>query len=489
LLGGLFVVAIKDAIFVLPSSARLALLLLLVLGSVGVCAVLATRPWRNAQLRKAAGERIDRVAEARQQPVTVGLSLEAPMDDDSLALMLLQRAETRASRVAADVKPAQAYPSRRLTAPGGWLAFAMGLWLVLALLLPTHVLGLVSRVLMPWSSTPPFSLTTMEPQWQPTAPTVGDDVWLSVEPRGRMPEEVDWVRLDERGKEAERFAMQSDRSGGFTHRLSGIDGPVAFRLEAFGRPTQAFTITPLLRSDSSGDLAEADTESSATRANAEAPDGTTRFDADQVGRRDLDASEDWQAIKADVRSLIYALDRLKAQAQSVDPADDEALGTIAAQSAELAEQAEQLAKQLAAVRDELSAEASALLDDLASALASMQTAAIAAPPESAAQASASGQTSSADWLGDVVEAAEADRQAIGQGLGPSERPTESGLASGAPGLTSTPRDPSTSGVAVETTAGGDSGPLPDAAMQRVPPSYRDLVSVYFERVANDASQP
>ena len=485
LLGGLFIVALKDALFELPGGVRLTLLLALLLGSLGACVVLALRPWLNARFERAAGQQVDQAAGAPQQPVTLGLSLKDDLlDDDSLALMLLHRAETRAANVAHSVKPKQAYPLRRLRRPGTWLALTLALWLVLALIFPGQSFALFARVALPWSDTPPFSLTLLEPTWEPEPPDVGDDVVLSVEPSGLMPESVAWIRLDERGTEVERFTMISDGQGGFTHRLTNVQTSIDFRLEARGRHTRTYTITPTPKPQAAEDNADASDDSDASE-----PDGSTNFDPDKIARRDLEAHRDWPGIKADIHRLLEQLAKAQALAQRLDPADAEALDALAKKLAELTDKAQQIAGQLAEMQGDLPADAAALLDDLAAALANMQSAALLAPPSAGPASASSGQPTPADWLNQVDQATKADQQQIGQGVGPSDLPTDSGTTSGQPGDGPAIRDPNASGTYDETNISGDEGPLPDAVMQQVPPSYRDFVSAYFDRLAEDQPQP
>lgn len=481
LIGGLFVLALKDAIFDLPVVARVALLVVLLLGSLGVCIVLAVRPWLNQRFSRAAGEQIDDTAQAKQQPVTIGLTLNDSMDDDSLALMLLQRAETRASEVARSVKPNQVYPLSRLLGPGTWLGIALGLWLLLAIIVPSQALGMAARVLLPWTDTPPFSLTQMEPRWAPKPPTAGEDVLLTVEPTGLVPEEVDWVVVDEQGGESERFAMQRDGRGGFSYRLINVDSPINFRLEANGRHTRIYTITPTPRqvaADTTGDSSDED----------EGTGGTTTFDPDKAAQRDLDAHRDWPGVKAKLQQLLDQLGEAQALAKGIDPADTEALRDLADKLARLTEEANNIAGELTAIQGELPADAAALLDALSAALTDMQSAALPALPGSS-EGSPASEPTPADWLQQVADAAQADRQQIGQGIGPSGLPTGSGTASGTGGGGPDFRDPDASGAYDDTTVSGNDGPLPDAVMQQVPPSYRMFVSTYFETIANDPTTP
>lgn len=482
--GGLFVVAIKDALFNLPEAMRLALFAVLLLGVLAFCVVLGLRPWFRERYNRAAGEQIDYIADRTQQPVTVGLSLNEPMDDDTLALKLIERAEARAADVAKTVKPKQAYPLRRLRAPGSWLGLALGLWLLLVLILPSQAFAMFARVLMPWSGTPPFSLTQLDPTWTPEPPGAGDDVLVEVAPTGLMPDLVDWVLLDGEGEELERFAMVSDGQGGFSHLVKRVESPIDFRLEANGRYTRRYTITPTPRPL----VEEEQGEASAGNA-VETSEGTTTFDPDKVARRDLDAHEDWPALKQQLRQFIDELADVQALAEKTDPLDAEAMRALAEKIKDLIARGDALAGELAEVQGELPADAAALLDELAAALSNMQSAALPAMPASGEPSPGSGEPTPAQWLQQAIEAAKQDQEQIGLGIGPSELPTESGIGSGNQGQSPDLVDPNTSGTYRETNTSGDEGPLPDAAMQQVPPSYRDFVAAYFDRLAEEQDKP
>lgn len=479
LIGGLFILAIKDVVFVLPDQTRIVLLVLLLLGVLVAALVWMMRPWLNQRFNHAAGEQIDHAAQIKSQPVTTGLSLNEVMDDDSLALMLLERAEARAVKVTQAVKPSRAYPLRLLMHPGSWLLQALGLWVLLAIILPSQVLAIASRVLMPWGDAPPFSLTQMDPTWTPKPPDAGDNVTVSVVPSGLQPESVDWVRLDDAGDEAERFAMASDGQGGFSLVLKRVESPIDFKLEANGRYTRVYTITPTPRAlTATEETQDADEDAS------DSSEGTTTFDPDKIAKRDLDAHRDWPGMKAKLQKLLDGLGEAQHLAASIDPADAQAIDGLADKLADLVQKAKAIASKLAEIQGDLPAEASAMLDAMRDALTNMQSASLPAPPEQASSAPATGEPTPAQWLKDASKAAKADQQSIGQGVGPSDQPTDSGIGSGEPGESPDLRDPNATGTSTQQNPSGDAGPLPDSVMRQVPPSYRDFVSAYFEKLAD-----
>lgn len=479
-IGGLFVIALKDVLFVLPQSLRIGLLVILLLGVVLMAIVGMARPWFNRRFNRAAAEQIDHAANAADQPVTLGLSLKEPMDDDALALALLHRAEARAAEVAQSIKPGRVYPWRRLRSPGCWLLLVFGLWLLLALVLPSQAWAIASRVLMPWGGSPPFSRTQLDPLWTPQPPDSGDDVVIRVVPGGKMPPSVDWVRLDEAGKEVERFAMSSDWEGGFSFLLRQVESPIDFRLEAFGRHTRTYSITPTPRPPVERVQPKEIVEQ------AQPHGGSAAFDADKVARRELDQHPDWPGLKAKLVDLLNQLSKAERRAQQIDPADAQALQGLADKLAELTAKAGAIAEALAAMKGELPAEASALIGQLSIALMQMQAAALPDPPVQSGASLDGHEPNPEQWLQEAADAAEADQQRIGKGMGFSDKRTDSGTSSGNRGEgRPNIRDPSTSGAFTSVNTSGESGPLPDSVMQQVPLSYRDYVSAYFERLSEE----
>lgn len=478
LLSGLFILAVIDAVYPLAAAPRFTVMLLFLLSAAALGGTLAFKPWLNERFKFAAGEQIDRAGGALDQPVTRGLSLREPMDDDSLALMLIQRAEQRAADVAQSVEPRRAYPLANLRRQGRWLLLALGLWVLLAIILPGQFFSIFTRVALPWNDAPPFSLTQLDPTWEPKPPDAGDDVRVSVLPEGLMPESVDLLRVDSDGSEAERFEMLADAAGTFHYTLRQVEQPITFKLEAHGRATRSYTIQPTPRPP-----ADADDDPNTDQGDETNDGGSTTYDPDRVIARDITTHPDWPDLKAKLDSLMAKLAEVQANAASIDPIDAKALAELADQIAELSADAKALAGDLQAVRGELPPDAAAALAELQAALAGMQSATIPAPPGSSASPSA-GTPTPADWLDQAAKAAAQDRLRIAKGVGPSDQPTPEGVSSGNPdGTGPTVRDPSTSGTYDETGTNGESGPLPAAVMQQVPPSYRPLITAYFDRLA------
>lgn len=481
---GLFVVAVKDVLLVLPSSLRLGCLVALLLGATLLAVVRTVRPWLNLRFHRAAGAQMDRVAKAPHQPVTLALSLQAPADDDALGLTLKQRAEERAAQAAQAIKPREVYPWRRLRSPGHWLLLALGLWLMLVLILPSQAWAIASRVFMPWGQAPPFTLTQLEPTWTPAPPNAGDDVVVMVTPKGRMPESVLWVRLNEQGNEVEQFVMDRGRQRAFRLRLRQVESPVVFRLEAFGRHTRSFTITPTPRPPTPDPPDQSDEPADGPGGDR---DGTTTFDPKKVAQRELEAHRDWPGLKQKLQSLLDELTKAEQAAKQLNPADLQAIQDLANKLAQLVGQASGLAAELDALQGTLPDGASKLLDELASALSNLEIAALDGPASQADGATPNGNTQSLEqWLAQAGAAAKADQQQVGQGLGPSDQPTASGATTGQAGDDrSDIRDPGTSGTSTNLIPSGDAGPLPDSVMRQIPLRYRDFVSAYFEQLADE----
>ncbi len=456
-----------DAFAPLPAAVRWAGLVLLVLLTLGAAGVLVVLPLLNQKRLMGAAEHIEVAAGASDQPVVRGLTLRDG-GADAFTEALCERAKQRAADLSESVQPRQAYPASALRRQGRWLWLSCIGWLVLAIVFPSQLLGVFTRTLTPWVSAPPFSLTQLEPQWSPKPPVAGEDVSVTAVPEGVAPGGVDLLRLAEDGAVVERLAMTADGQGGFRHTLRHIDRAVTFKLEANGRATKAYTIEPTLKPPA------ADTNAPDANTDSGNPGGTTQFDADAVTVRDSGA----QALRDRVDKLLAALADVEARAGSIDPADMQAARDLAGDISALSAEAAELAGELERLQSRLPDEAAASLSALQAALAQLQSAQLQ-------PATGSGP---ADWLSQAAQAARNDQAQIGQGVGASVLPAASGTSSGGPdGTTPDFNDPQAAGGYDEQGVSGGDGPLPPAVMQQVPPSYRKLITAYFNKLAEQGS--
>lgn len=483
LLLGVLLLGILDAIVVLSMDARFIGLGLVVVLSLALVIVFAIRPWLVRRRVLSAAEQMEQTAGARDQPIVRSLSLREDRSDP-LTAALGERAQQRAAQVAESVQPGRAYPWKSLTRQGRWLWLACVGWLVVGIVFPTQMLGVVQRALLPWIDTPAFSLTQLDPSWTPDQPKQGEDVTVKVAPEGLQADGVDLLRLDDQGNVAERITMTADGQGGFEHTLRQVDQPVTFKLEAHGRASQPYTITPEPRQaenpSSQGETTEPDASAG----------GTTQYDPQSVKERE--AAEDWAGLRAKIGELLAELADIEALAQSIDPADAEALKALAQRISALTEQASDLADQLEAIKADLPADAAASLSAIKQALANLQSADLPTAPgsEPGTSQDQTNPPTPADWLDQAQNAAKNDQQQISQGLGRSDVPTDSGTSTGNPGDNAPNfRDPSAVGGHDEVGVNGQAGPLPAAVMQQIPPSYRPLISAYFSGKDKQPSQP
>jgi len=487
-LGGLFVVAVADAIVPMSENPRQALLVTLLLWALVSGVYRLVLGLMDRQARLAAAEQIDRAAEARDQPVVRGLSLLGLTSDDPLAQSLIARAELQAKGLAERVEPAKAYPLRNLLKPGRWFALSCACWLALALMFPAQFFGMFARVALPWTAAPPFSLTQLDPTWTPDSPEKGQSVTISVSPEGREPEEVDVVLLDEEGNELERFAMHPDGQGQFTFTMNSIDKPITFRLEANGRYTRPYTINPKPRPEQPGSTDNENPSSNpADAADTGEQGGSTTFDPNAVAQRELEANPDWQKLQKQLNDLLDAMQKAQALAQQIDPNDPQAMRELEAEIAKLIAQANALAGDLQKMQATLAPDAAAKLAKLIDALGMNQSSGLGSCPgggtgQPGQGNGGNGQPSPDQWRDQANQALSDDYWRIVTALGFSPTPTYSGTTSGSSaGSTPDTSLPGAGGTTIEQGTGGDNGPLPDAVMQQVPPSYRAFIRAYFSQ--------
>ncbi|MGB0766567.1 MAG: hypothetical protein ACPGYV_02525 [Phycisphaeraceae bacterium] len=344
LVGGVLMLAAIDAVWVLGVGSRALLLLAILLGSLGLAGRLVLRPWLNDRYRMGTSQRIDRAGQAADEPVVRGVSLREPLDDDSLALMLLERAQSRATDLAASIQPSEVYPAKRLVLPSGCLLLAIGMWAVVAAAFPGQAFAVLTRAWLPWVDAPPFTLTELEPDWTPDPPKAGQDVRVTVVPQGVEPEQVDLLLVDASGRAFDRIAMSVDDQGTHQATLRRVESPIKFKLETLGRATRTYTIDPTPRpvADArSSDPARDDSSDATSRG------GSTTFDTDRIAARDINAHADWPAMKRELLDLIDALRETEAQAKRLsNDVDAAAVDRISNRLAELVGRAKALADEV-----------------------------------------------------------------------------------------------------------------------------------------------
>lgn len=468
-IAGLFLIAAADAMFVIePPVIRFACLALLLAGTLSAAAWHASNILRQRNRHLATAEAIDQASGAVGQPVVCGLTLE-DAGDDELAIALNRRAQANATAVATSVTPAQVAPRRGLRGPASLLFVSLICWALVAALFPSQFAHVLARVATPWADTPPFTLTRLEP-WGFEDVTLGDDIWLRVDPEGRMPGRVDFVRLDHQGGEAERFAMNTLTSRGpvaFSYWLHNVTEPIAFKLEAYGRPTRTFHITP-----------KPATPPAAAQAEGDSLGGEIRFNEQDAARRALNADPDWAPIREGFEQLLAKLAQAIEQGEHANPADAQQLAELLDRLSDLAGDAEALAAAITVLQADLPPDTASLLTPLADALKSMQS-----------------QPLSNRSSQDVLVRAESDRRAIADALAktglPSDQRTDSVSTTGdSSNNAPTFRDPATKGTYDEQVDSGSDGILPPAIMQQVPPSYRPLINAYFtDRAEHETPSP
>ena len=432
---------------------------------------------------------IDQQAGDHTQPVTTALSLSPSCPEDPLSTVLRQRATQAASATAASCPPRAVVPMRGLSRPFGGLCLSLAVWLALGLVFPGLATVGLKRYTQPSAGHPPYSPTRFEVGWTPDAPEIGHDITVRAATAGADPQRVTVVLLDDDGQPTQRRKMRRDASGEFVLRLHALREPVEFYLEAHGRPTRRYRVTPQPR------------QQAAASTGTVSPDISIDLSPDIVDLQDHPESTaripDIPAFLARLAGLAGRLAALAEQADALsrehpDTGDAEALAAalqkLQHEAAQLSEAADRLAGQNLGVRE--------ALHPVGEALGTMQIDNLAPghsdpAPGEGADDRPSGQAGR--WARQLADAARHDAASLAAGLGGSlaaieagqtnqgsrQEPRDTPEAPEAPG-TSTPR---AVGRYDETVGGEQSGVLPDAWMRQVPPRYREQTSAYFRRLA------
>ncbi|MEM9415747.1 MAG: hypothetical protein AAGA29_09770 [Planctomycetota bacterium] len=420
---------------------------------------------------------MDDLLTIESQPVVTAMTFgDPPAGHDALTEALKARACEQAHRAAEAAHPGRAAPLSLLRGPACWLGYAALGWLLLAFMMPTLPGRGLARLFMPGRDVAPYSVTSFEVVWEPSRPIAGDTVTVLALARGRAPEAVEFVLLDDAFEPIERRAMSATREG-YALELADLRDAVTFHVEAFGRRTRRYTITP-----EPLPIVPDDNEDSQTGI----PDGSPVQMPQDPG--DAPPSDDAGSGLARqmgrLAELVGKLSRLADQAErsgedaATSEAIEEALGQLSGDAAALGEE-------LDAGVPQADAGLAKALEQLAQALQSLEVAGLG--PATPADSDSATQTAEQQWRDAAAQAARSDAARLARGIGEAQAAIASGHTS-RPGGELPPdfRDPRATGGYDETVPSSEEGVLPDALMRQVPPRYREQTADYFRRLAQDA---
>ncbi|XAL99474.1 hypothetical protein OT109_18080 [Phycisphaeraceae bacterium D3-23] len=479
------VTVLLDALWPLGAAERWALLVLVVLAALtGVGWAVYPRTERR-QDRLQSASRIDLQLGLGPEPVVTALTLDdlSPSPDE-LTDALRARAQAQGRAAAQPAQPRRVAPLSLLNRPACWLGYAVGGWLLLALMMPALPGRGLMRLFLPGQDVAPYNAVTFDVSWTPQSPTSGETVTVLATAQGRVPETVEAVLLDDNLEPIERREM-TPIAAGYELVFGDLREPVTFHLEAFGRRTVRYTITPAplpappvdetisQGSDASGATDPADNDPGAAAQTGDGPPST--------------GNPTDTALDGAMGQLAGLVNDLAALAERLVDA-----GEGAESSAAIGEAMDRLNLDAVALAEQLDASAAdgdtglaEALGELAQALRSLEVAGLGSP----VQGGSDDETSAADqlWRDAAAQAAQNDAARLAQGLGEAQNAIASGLSNrSGSDPPPDPRDPRATGGYDETVGSGDAGVLPDALIRQVPPRYREQTADYFSRLAEDA---
>ena len=372
---------------------------------------------------------IDQQAGDHTQPVTTALSLSPSGPEDPLSTVLRQRATQAASATAASCPPHAAVPMRGLSRPVGGLCLSLAVWLALGLVFPGLATVGLKRYAQPGAGHPPYSPTRFEVGWTPDAPEIGHGHHRPRR-RGRgRPAARDGGAAGGRRPAGAAARDAARRVGRVRVELHALREPVEFHLEAHGRPTRRYRVTPQPR------------QQAAASTGTVSPDISVDLSPDTVDLQDHPESTapipDIPAFFARLAGLagrLAATRRTGRRAESrtgPDTGDAEALAAalqkLQHEAAQLSEAADRLAGQNLGVR--------AALHPAGEALGTMQIDNLAPPPPVPPGHSDPAQGEGTDdrpagqagrWARQLADAARHDAASLAAGLGGSLAAMEAG---------------------------------------------------------------
>jgi hypothetical protein len=340
----------------------------------------------------------------------------------------------------------------------------------------------LTRLINPAASTPGFSLTRWQVQWQPEAPKAGEDVRVSATASGEMPTGVRLVAADASGQ-PQRWHMQRQTEGRYSYRLMDLRRPQRFFIETDAGRTRVFRIVPTHESGPS----EAGTQSPSSSASVERSD--TPAANREAGSTQPAQPGNAASVKKQLRRLAQALQRL---GERLNAAEQKGSASRGAKPRSLDEQLASLRKRVARLSKQL-ARASKRRNDAALV---RRTREALKQLEAAAQRLAQNRGDARPrGVGRAADSHAKQRQALQQGAKKltslaAEWGRMSGRAARGPGQPPgrLPSMPQARGAFFEGQQQG-SDELPAGYERRdVPGEYRELVDAYFNRLNEDRSE-
>lgn len=467
-----------------------------VLGLLWGAALLLGLGWALWPRRRGEGaamgcaSRIEDALGLPDQPLLTAMTLPDAADgDDPLTAALRSRAAARADAAVSEAEPGRVAPLWLLLGPLGWVWLAWVPWIVVAVVFPTLPGIGVARFVQPGADVPPFSLTTFKVGWSPEPVVFGGDVRVVATPGGLWPEETTLVLLDDKHRPIERRAMTRVDEA-YTLTLYALREPVTFHIEAHGRRTRRYTLTPTppepAEAAAPGDRTDPDPTAEDEGGHLQPADPATDDEVNNGGTAETDPAV--SGLMDQLGNLAADLADLAAQAEQAAQDGGTLPEGLAERIEALLDDAGGLADAMeaagGAADGEMPAELAEALGDLAAALRGL---AIEGLPSAPAQEGGTAEPGSAQrWAEQAAQAARNDAARLAQGQGEAEAAIRSGLAQRNGGDAPGPfRDPAASGGYDELLGSGEDGVLPDALMQQVPPRYRDQTAAYFRRLAED----
>lgn len=531
-------VLLADALWNLPSSARVSLLAILLV-TLPIACLLQRKRHRDpeaALLRHARA--IETHHQLEHNPLVNALLLRGSGGSDPLARTLSSRSHQHGYDTFQNVDAEVLVDRHALRRQGGWLWSMAVLWIVVGIMQPQFLLRGLERLLLPLSLRAPFSLTQFDVQVNPENPTKGESATITATITGpaRMQDQADFVQVDDTGMELRRWPMHAKSDGKYAFTLRDVREQMHFRIEAQGAMSDIVTITPKdppaqtsTNREDEPDASQSHRDTAATQPSEQPPGADTlaylrehepalydrlqrlASEAQAIHQRaselaDADPqSVDWQQWEIDLRSLEAQLGRF-----------DQFADALASQVGEAADRAPQTQQRG--------------LHDLAQILAELS---LCQPGQLPSTGRPQGQTGEGDGSGEGKGAGERDAQGgrgQGQGFGEGQG---AGGGSGSGGLMLGPAGAWAQGVeyasladlgalaellgpAMPSPLGGPLGQKrdattppgqqpptptggysetwqatyrqvdqPDAVIRKAPPAYRDLVSDYFDRLIQD----
>lgn len=500
----LLVVLLADAMWHLPAMVR-------ALASGVICVGVVALPvgiWLAGKNRQVEGQLLDDALaveshhDLRDNALVNGLWLgretsPGQISEDTALTEALRQRVIHDARAAAERADLHATVDRQPLVRQQKIALqVLAVVLILALVMPRLFGQGLPRLVEPWGDHPPFSLTRFAVDLPAKGVMEGEDAVVGVTLAGLEPGEVQWVELDEAGREVSRWPLVATQGRRYEKSLRDVREDVVFRIETPNGWTRAMRVKVVPQP--------------VVTLKEEVPRQAIKPPPPPVSAAEKFSDHPDMKAMGECRNELIAAAKALTQAAAPRPGDAQ---EQAMQVAEAADHLTRLSREFSAQARSAAQrtgeeappqEVREALESFAQMLDELQTPMQPPMPKGEGEQTPSDQACK-QWCEGMGKAGASDLRKLQEGMKNTQNDRKPGSAGNQPGqsdldsgylVQSEPnplgdphRDPRTGVYHESGQAATGEADTSNARIGRVPAEYRQKVEQYFDRLNEDQSSP